>query len=56
MHSHPHKYSTVGGHARGVDIFCDNLRRFLQLQRGDGDGGDGGGEPLVNAVDWARGY
>ncbi|MGE3302907.1 MAG: NAD(P)-dependent oxidoreductase [Hyphomonadaceae bacterium] len=30
--------------ARGVDLFCDNLRRFLD------------GKPLVNTIDWSRGY
>jgi len=28
----------------GVDVFCDNLARLLQ------------GEPLINVVDWQRGY
>jgi phosphoglycerate dehydrogenase-like enzyme len=28
----------------GVDVFCDNLARLLK------------GEPLVNVVDWKRGY
>jgi phosphoglycerate dehydrogenase-like enzyme len=29
---------------RGVDLFCDNLRAYLDRQ------------PLVNVIDWARGY
>lgn len=29
---------------RGVEVFCDNLRAYLD------------GRPLANAVDWARGY
>ena len=29
---------------RGVDLFCDNLVRYLQ------------GHPLENTIDWARGY
>ena len=31
-------------HAFGLNLFCDNLRRFMS------------GEPLENVVDWARGY
>ena len=31
-------------HHFGLDVFCDNLRRFID------------GEPLVNVVDWTRGY
>ncbi len=31
-------------HARGVELFCENLRRYLK------------GEPLVNILDWERGY
>ncbi len=31
-------------HAFGLDLFCENLRRFTN------------GEPLENVVDWARGY
>ena len=30
--------------AYGVDLFCDNLRRYLN------------GEPLLNVIDWERGY
>jgi hypothetical protein len=29
---------------RALDVLCDNLRRCLD------------GEPVVNQVDWARGY
>jgi len=29
---------------RGVDLFCDNLRRYLN------------GQPLENVVGWGRGY
>jgi len=29
---------------RGVDLFCENLRRYLS------------GQPLENLVDWSRGY
>ena len=31
-------------HARGIELFCDNLRRYLN------------GEPLENVIDWERGY
>lgn len=31
-------------HARGIELFCENLRRYLR------------GEPLVNVIDWERGY
>jgi len=31
-------------HARGIELFCENLRRYLK------------GEPLVNVIDWERGY
>ncbi len=31
-------------HNFGIDVFCDNLARVLK------------GEPLINVVDWARGY
>jgi phosphoglycerate dehydrogenase-like enzyme len=31
-------------HAFALDVFCDNLRRFID------------GEPLENVVDWERGY
>lgn len=31
-------------HARGIELFCDNLRRYLN------------GEPLLNVIDWERGY
>jgi phosphoglycerate dehydrogenase-like enzyme len=30
--------------ARGMELFCENLRRYLK------------GEPLVNVIDWERGY
>jgi phosphoglycerate dehydrogenase-like enzyme len=30
--------------ARGIELFCENLRRYLK------------GEPLVNVIDWERGY
>jgi phosphoglycerate dehydrogenase-like enzyme len=30
--------------ARGIELFCENLRRYLT------------GEPLVNVIDWERGY
>ncbi|WP_432563989.1 D-2-hydroxyacid dehydrogenase [Kineococcus sp. SYSU DK003] len=41
----PHNGATTPGTAaRGLDIFCDNLERFL------------GGEPLRNVVDFAHGY
>ena len=30
--------------AYGIDLFCDNLRRYLK------------GEPLLNVIDWERGY
>lgn len=30
--------------ARGIEIFCENLRHYLK------------GEPLVNVIDWERGY
>jgi phosphoglycerate dehydrogenase-like enzyme len=30
--------------ARGVELFCENLRRYLK------------GEPLLNVLDWQRGY
>ena len=29
---------------RGVQLFCDNLRRYLE------------GQPLVNVIEWQRGY
>lgn len=31
-------------HAYGTEVFCDNLRRYLK------------GEPLLNVLDWERGY
>ncbi len=31
-------------HARGLELFCENLRRYLK------------GEPLINVLDWERGY
>ncbi|MBI3304375.1 MAG: D-2-hydroxyacid dehydrogenase [Deltaproteobacteria bacterium] len=31
-------------HARGMELFCENLRRYLR------------GEPLLNVLDWERGY
>ena len=31
-------------HMFALDLFCENLDRFLK------------GEPLVNVVDWDRGY
>jgi phosphoglycerate dehydrogenase-like enzyme len=31
-------------HARGTELFCENLRRYLR------------GEPLLNVIDWERGY
>ncbi|WP_432543736.1 D-2-hydroxyacid dehydrogenase [Kineococcus sp. SYSU DK002] len=41
----PHNGATTPGTAaRGLDIFCDNLRRFLA------------GSPLRNVVDFAHGY
>jgi glyoxylate/hydroxypyruvate reductase len=30
--------------ARGTELFCENLRRYLT------------GQPLVNVIDWQRGY
>ena len=30
--------------ARGIELFCENLRRYLT------------GEPLANVIDWERGY
>jgi len=30
--------------AKGMDVFCENLRRYLK------------GEPLLNVIDWQRGY
>jgi phosphoglycerate dehydrogenase-like enzyme len=29
---------------RGVELFCDNLRAYVE------------GRPLQNVIDWARGY
>jgi hypothetical protein len=29
---------------RGIDLFCDNLRAYLD------------GRPVANVVDWANGY
>ena len=41
----PHtSVSTDVQHARGIDLFCDNLRRYLK------------GDPLLNVLDWERGY
>ena len=40
-------HTSVGtdfSHAKGLDLFCDNLRRYLK------------GEPLLNVIDWQRGY
>ncbi|NOT56699.1 MAG: D-2-hydroxyacid dehydrogenase [Deltaproteobacteria bacterium] len=40
-------HTSVGtdvSHARGTALFCQNLRRYLN------------GEPLLNVIDWARGY
>lgn len=31
-------------HAKGMELFCENLRSYLR------------GEPLMNVLDWARGY
>jgi phosphoglycerate dehydrogenase-like enzyme len=31
-------------HARGTELFCENLRRYLK------------GESLLNVLDWERGY
>jgi phosphoglycerate dehydrogenase-like enzyme len=31
-------------HAYGIELFCENLRRYLR------------GEPLLNVLDWERGY
>jgi hypothetical protein len=30
--------------AKGMEVFCENLRRYFQ------------DEPLVNVIDWQRGY
>ena len=41
----PHtSVSTDVQHARGLELFCDNLRRYVQ------------GQPLHNVLDWERGY
>ena len=41
----PHtSVSTDVQHARGIELFCDNLRRHLK------------DEPLLNILDWERGY
>jgi phosphoglycerate dehydrogenase-like enzyme len=40
-------HTSVGtdvSHARGTALFCQNLRRYLH------------GEPLLNVIDWERGY
>ena len=40
-------HTSVGtdfSHAKGLDLFCDNLRCYLK------------GEPLLNVIDWQRGY
>lgn len=40
-------HTSVGtdiSHARGTELFCDNLRRYLRH------------EPLLNVIDWDRGY
>ena len=31
-------------HAKGIELFCENLRRYLE------------NEPLLNVIDWERGY
>ena len=40
-------HTSVGtdvSHARGTELFCQNLRRYLN------------GESLLNVIDWERGY
>ncbi|HXG18155.1 MAG TPA: D-2-hydroxyacid dehydrogenase [Methylomirabilota bacterium] len=40
-------HTSVGtdvSHAKGMEVFCENLRRYLK------------GEPLLNVIDWQRGY
>ena len=40
-------HTSVGtdvSHARGTELFCENLRRYLR------------NEPLLNVIDWDRGY
>jgi phosphoglycerate dehydrogenase-like enzyme len=40
-------HTSVGtdvSHAKGLEVFCENLRRYLK------------GEPLLNVIDWKRGY
>jgi phosphoglycerate dehydrogenase-like enzyme len=40
-------HTSVGtdvSHAKGMEVFCENLRRYLK------------GEPLLNVIDWERGY
>jgi phosphoglycerate dehydrogenase-like enzyme len=40
-------HTSVGtdvSHARGTELFCQNLRRYLN------------GESLLNMIDWERGY
>jgi phosphoglycerate dehydrogenase-like enzyme len=40
-------HTSVGtdvSHARGMELFCENLRRYLRK------------EPLLNVIDWNRGY
>jgi phosphoglycerate dehydrogenase-like enzyme len=40
-------HTSVGtdvSYAKGSELFCENLRRYLE------------GEPLLNVIDWGRGY